>query len=45
MYFSQLSLDNVCEDTTTIVFTIDYFTTYEGMTDGRILKPNNHSRS
>ncbi len=39
MYFSQLSLDNVCEDTPTIVFTNDYFTAYGGMTHGRILKP------
>jgi hypothetical protein len=45
MYLSQLSLDNVCEDTPTIVFTNDYFTTYGGMIHGQILKPNSHSRS
>jgi hypothetical protein len=45
MNLNQLSLDNVCEDTPTIVFTNDYFTTYGGMIHGRILKPNSHSRS
>jgi hypothetical protein len=45
MYFNQLSLDNMCEDTPTIVFTNDYSTTYGGMTHGQTLKPNSHSKS